>query len=250
MLSEFCYVRPEDVGGDALTLQKDEVHHLTRVLRKNKHDLICAVDGRGNAYECEIESFEKTSLKARILKRRRLQGEPVFHLTLAVAIPKKDRFEWILEKGTELGVARFVPVLTERTVTNGKAVKPQRCQRILLSAMKQCRRSVLPALEATLQFSEVCRTSGRFHLSLLAHEKRPDLKLEDAIARKTDSGKPENANTGILLIGPEGGFTEAEVAEARDAGFGIFGLGPRRLRTETAALTGAALILDRMGELS
>jgi len=250
MLSEFCYVRPEDVVGDALTLQKDEVHHITRVLRKSRHDLICAVDGRGNAYECEIESLERSSLRARILKRRRLQGEPVFHLTLAVAIPKKDRFEWILEKGTELGVMRFIPVLTERTVANEKTVKPQRCHRILLSAMKQCRRSVLPMLDSPLRFPEVCQMSTRFDLKLLAHEKEPELKLNEVIEAQTRDRSPEHSKDGILLIGPEGGFTDPEVAEARDAGFGIFGMGTRRLRTETAALTGTALIMDHVGELS
>lgn len=234
------YVPPENVHGDGLTLPDDESQHITKVLRKEKGDAFLAADGAGTTYECEIISLLRDRVAARILSKVLGRGEPKFSLTLAVALPKKDKFEWIIEKGTELGVSRFIPLLTARTIVAEKSLKIHRCQKIAISAMKQSGRSRLPVLEPPLALSALLAAPSSGDLRLIAHEKENTRKLDDLLVP---------ARSAILCIGPEGGFTEDEIIAARQRGYGSFGMGCRRLRTETATITAAALVMHKMGEL-
>jgi len=242
---ELFYVRPQDVSGEYVSLKKDEFHHLVHVCRKGRGDTFLAADGQANVYECQIERLGRSGLQARIIKKRKFMGEPAFQLTLALAVPKKERFEWVIEKATEIGVSKLIPLTTRRTIAHKKSLNYQRCSRIAMAAMKQCQRSLLPTVEPMQDFCTVCETAVG-ELKLLAHEKEPQIRLE-AILKNPGVG---HAKSGIVCIGPEGGFTEEEVAFALAHGYAIFGIGPRRLRSETAALVAATLILDKMGELS
>ncbi len=247
---DFFYVRPEDVFEDSLTLLKDESHHLIHVHRKKIGDFFAAVDGNGTVYECQIQEVVKDRLKARIIKKRRNLGEPIFRLTLAVAVLKGGRFDFVVEKGTEIGVSRFVPVLSSRVIGSEHSDKPRRWQRIALAAMKQSGRSCLPGLELPVLFERVCENASDYDLKLIAHEKYHGQNLNTIFKNIVQKRDLDFMKSGILLIGPEGGFTDEEVDFAAECGFTAFTLGSRRLRSETAALIGAALILDRMGELS
>ncbi|MFQ5863987.1 MAG: RsmE family RNA methyltransferase [bacterium] len=247
---DFFYVRPEDVVKDSLTLQKDEFHHLIHVHRKKTGDSFLAIDGIGTLYDCQIEELEKDSLKARILKKRRNVGEPVFQLTLALALLKKARFDWVVEKGTEIGISKFIPVLSNQIVVSEYACKPERWQRIALAAMKQCGRSCLPTIETPKPIETICENCFDYGLKLIAHEKYSGHNLNDIFKSLAQKSHLEFIKSGILLLGPEGGFTDEEVEMALRYGFSAFTLGSRRLRSETAALVGSALILDRMDELS
>ena len=246
--NDFFYVQPEDVSAEFLILRQAESHHLLRVCRKRIGDRFVAADGCGHTFVCQVEQADGKQVRARILKRRKYLGEPYFHLTTALAVPKKARFEWFVEKGTELGVSGFVPLITHRTVVKGDGVKVSRLERIALAALKQCQRSVLPKISQPQTWEQLMRDAARYDVRLLAHEKRADQKLETFLPAGRTGASP--ARTGLLCIGPEGGFTEEEVAHAEERGFGVFGLGPRRLRAETAALVAATIVLDRMGELS
>ncbi len=245
---DIFYVRPQDVDTDFLTLRKDEFHHLIHVLRKKTGDRFLAVDGEGTIYECLIEQLNHDALKSRILNRHKFIGEPAFKLALALAIPKKNRFDWVVEKCTEIGISQFFPLLTRRTIVKEKSVKIQRCTRIALAAMKQCRRSLLPRIEPPLKFSSLCKSSKEFNIKLLAHEQEKEQDLDDIFNKLAKSNPLECVKSGILCIGPEGGFTEEEVELAVSYGFSTFSLGARRLRSETAAIVGAALLMDKMGE--
>jgi 16S rRNA (uracil1498-N3)-methyltransferase len=241
---ELFYVNPEDVNPGHLQLRGDEFHHLIHVFRKGVGAKFSATDGAGSFFDCEIDSVETQSLSARIIKKRRFVGEPLFKLTLALAILKKGRFEWVVEKATEVGVSSFVPVLTERTILPGNSIDRQRCSRIALSAMKQSWRSILPTVSEPQKFETLCENAGDYDLKVLAHEKTTERSV-DLIQAAPD----HRLKSGVLCIGPEGGFTDREIDLARESGFTLFGMGPRRLRAETAALVGAALVLDRLGEL-
>lgn len=243
--TELFYVPPQQVQPEVLTVQGDEFHHLSHVLRKRTGDGFSATDGRGNVFDCLIDQIQKDSLTARIIKKKRFVGEPVLKLTLALALLKKGRFEWVVEKATEVGVSAFIPLQTERTVLRGSAANTRRCERIALAAMKQSNRSLLPSIASVQTFETVCRQSGGYSLKLLAHEKTSDVDLDRVMAHQDR----QYAKSAILCIGPEGGFTEDEVTFAKESGFAVFGLGPRRMRSETAAIVAAALILNRMGEL-
>jgi len=243
---EIFYVSPDDVFFDTLRLQRLEVHHLVNVHRKKKGDFFIAVDGMGTGYDCEIESLDKNNLTARILKKHRFYGEPLFKLTLALAMHKKSRFEWVIEKATEIGVTNIIPLLSKRTILSERSLKPQRFERIVLSAMKQSCRSFLPTIPAK-NFESLCEDSSNFDIKLIAHEKRTGKNLNEFL--QFEENVLQRIKSGIVCIGPEGGFINDEIELANSYGFSTFGLGPRRLRTETAALVAASLILDRMGEL-
>lgn len=247
--NDIFYVRPRDVGNDSLTLSKDEAHHLLHVHRKKRNDLFAAVDGKGTTFDCQIDSVEKDKIHAQILKRRRFVGEPVFKLTLALAIPKKARFEWVIEKGTEIGVSSFIPLITNRTIATEKSVKLIRWKKIALVAMKQCKRSILPTIETPVRFESFVETPSNYDLKLLAHENELDRDLNKSIESFGKNSKLQKFRSGILCIGPEGGFTSEEVKLAQQNGFSSFVMGPRRLRSETAALVSTSLILNKMGEL-
>ncbi|MFQ5823610.1 MAG: RsmE family RNA methyltransferase [bacterium] len=246
---DFFYVRPQDVAEDFLTLQKEEVYHLIRVQRKKIGEGFLAVDGIGTVYDCQIEDLKKDFLKARILKKRRNVGEPVFQLTLALCILKKGRFEWVIEKGTEIGISKFIPVHSNRTIVSENYSKLKRWERIALAAMKQCGRSCLPTIESPKPVDTVCENCLDYGLKLIAHEKKSGQNLDNIFKSLDENTNLDYIKLGVLLIGPEGGFTDEEVKMATEFGFSAFTLGPRRMRSETAALIGSALILDRIGEL-
>lgn len=244
---EVYYVLPPAVEGSFLTLGQDESHHLATVNRAKVGDSFIAVDGEGTAYRCVLEKVAK-KVRARIIEKTHAVGEPLFQLTLAVGIPRRSRFEWVIEKGTELGVAVFAPLITERTMVKESDSRTNRLYRIRLAAMKQSRRSRLPVIEKPLPFEVLCENSDRYDIKVIAHEKQKQRNIGSFFFEVGKNQGTSPLKTGILCVGPEGGFTDEEIACAKGHGFVDIGLGPRRLRTETAAVLGACLILDRVGE--
>jgi len=255
---EFFYAPPENFTGDTITLARDEHTHLVRVLHHQIGDRVMVVDGAGLAAESEIFEIGKTVTRLRLIKKARRVGEPFVHLTLAPAVPKGNRFDWMIEKGTELGVSAFIPLICERSEVTPGAGKNERWHRLALAAMKQSRRSICPAISEPVRFGALCRRasslpaayaagqSGRwreFDFVLLAHEGAGD-PLPQLVNRAL---KPR---LGLVMIGPEGGFTDNELKIARDTGITFLGMGPRRLRAETAGLAAAIKILAAFGELS
>jgi 16S rRNA (uracil1498-N3)-methyltransferase len=238
-LPDLYYVSPDDVSSKSLVLRAGEHHHLKDVHRKKRGDLIIAVDGLGNAWTCEIAVINAQSVTAIVRETHPQLGEPRSDVTLAVAVPKKDKFEWILEKATELGVSRIVPLMTERSVVRPGHHKSVRWRKIVIAAMKQCQRARCPQLLAPVAFHEFVSTLPEQSMRFLAHEKAQPTAHLRAIGR----GQSTRC---IICVGPEGGFTEQEIQRAQDGNFAIVSLGPRRLRTETAAIAAITLIMDRL----
>lgn len=245
MSNQTYYAQPENIGEDHLTLTLEESRHIIKVLRKQQGDAFLATDGAGTTYECKIDSFAHGLVTARIISKKERRCEPEIQLILAVALPKKDRFEWIIEKGTELGISNFMPIVTERTIGTERSMKPARCRKIAISAMKQSGRSRLPEIADPMTFHALLNASPMADVQLIAHEKDDRQNLDDVLP-----GRSAPVRSAILCIGPEGGFTEEEVTFAREHGYRSFRMGVRRLRTETAAITAAALVMHKMGELS
>lgn len=242
MSNQTYYVQPENIGGDQLTLTQEESRHIIKVLRKQKGDAFLATDGTGTTYECQVDSFAHGLVTASILSKDEGRGEPEFQLILAVALLKKDRFKWIIEKGTELGISNFMPIVTERTIGTERSMKPARCRKIAISAMKQSGRSRLPEIADPMTLHALLNASPMADVQLIAHEKDDHQNLDDVLHTPVRSA--------VLCVGPEGGFTEEEVIIAREHGYRNFRMGIRRLRTETAAITAAALVMHKMGELT
>ncbi len=224
------------IEGEQAFLEAAEAHHAVRVLRKRAGDELFWVDGRGCFYRGVIEQVAKKSVHLRILSRERSPLERPFSLHLAVAPPKNiARFEWMLEKATEIGVERITPLLCARS--ERKQLKPERLHRLLIAAMKQSGRARLPILDPMLPF-------GKF-LNALQDKASVQKFIAHCVADDDKKHLLHNYRPGrdlVVLIGPEGDFSPEEVAAARANGFLPVHLGQARLRTETAGVVVAALV--------
>lgn len=240
---EFFYAAPAQIAGEEVQLLGDEHDHCSRVLRKTVGEALTVVDGDGHAFDVVITAVEKVRTRARITGRREKVGEPRTKLTLAQAIPKGNRFDWLVEKGTEIGISAFIPLHCERSEMTANATKRERWQRLALAAMKQSCRSLLPDIEVEKPFAELCAGAHQYDFALLAHEGSalPWETLEPYRAREVG---------GLLLIGPEGGFSGMELEMARQSNIRFVSLGPRRLRAETAGLVAATLVFAALGEFA
>jgi 16S rRNA (uracil1498-N3)-methyltransferase len=236
----YFYTPPALVKSRGLSIRGEELHHLSKVLRKRIGETIIVVDGKEHAYKAAIDSISKSSAECKILETFRHFNEPDIELKLAVALLKNpSRLDFLVEKCTELGVREFIPMKTDRTIVS--KVHVERLQKIALAAMTQCGRSYLPPIHPLMKFSEALTYLKECEGKFIMHEKaglRNDPREENEI------GRPEKS-VGIL-IGPEGGFTEEEIQAAQTAGFVSLPLGPRRLRSETAAIASvSAIMLNR-----
>ncbi len=217
-------------------LDSEESAHCCRVMRHRCGDSINVIDGRGTMYECTLEDDNPKGATARIITTHPDWGGHGYRLTMAVCPTKNiDRYEWFCEKAVEFGVDRIVPVIGEHS--ERKVVKRERIERILLSAAKQSLKAAVPELDECTGVIDFVRevASDEQSLKLVAYchgdERREAAEL---IARYP--GKDI-----IVLIGPEGDFSGAEIEAALNAGFIPVSLGASRLRTETAALAAVAL---------
>ncbi|HWE38440.1 MAG TPA: RsmE family RNA methyltransferase [Isosphaeraceae bacterium] len=223
---------PGPITAGRATLTGDEARHLARVRRLGPGDAVELLDGRGGAWLAVVDRVERDRVELAV-------GEPLPerpdgpHLTLATAVPKGERFDWLVEKATELGVARLVPILASRSTVDPRSSKLDRLRRLVVEACKQSGRRRLMEIGPTTPWPDACRSESpgaRF----LAHP--GGMPAASAIA-----GAP--AGPLALAIGPEGGFDPDEVAGAVAAGWRLIDLGPNLLRIETAALAGAASVL-------
>lgn len=228
---DFFYVDPKDVHGVVLIIQGDEHKHLARVLRKKVGDHIMVTDGNDHLYEVTIRSFDHNAAECEILDAKQRVNEPKNDITLAVSLLKNPaRLDFIVEKATELGVRAIIPMVSERTIPRHE--KHTRLEKIALAAMKQCGRSYLPKVFMLSSFDAVVGNADDHDLRLIPHEKTEQSHFVGSVLKHHP-----NAKSVLILIGPEGGFTEEELRLASDRGFIPISLGPRRLRSETAAIS-------------
>ena len=240
MAKDFFYADPAKVGERYLTMDGDESKHIVRVLRKKEGDLLWVVDGVDRAYEVVVRSFQENSVECEILSVHERFNEPEIEVTLAVAVLKNpSRMEWLIEKGTELGVRRFIPVETSRTVAHG--ARENRWRKIALSAMKQSGRSYLPQIYPLTGMDSLMHHATVFDLKIIPYEQTDEvLFIAEALRHRP---KPTSA---LIVIGPEGGFTDEEIHVAELAGFTQVSLGKRRLRTETAAMIATSWVIGNL----
>ncbi len=233
---EYFYTPPHLITTRDLTIEGDEFNHLTHVMRKKVGDTIRVVDGAGTTFDVTIAEVSKRTARCEITASHKRLNEPDVDVTLGVAILKNaSRFDFLVEKATELGVNTIVPLLSERTIP--RHAKTDRWQKLALAAMKQSGRCVLPVVRALTRFDDFVTSPPPNQLRLIPHEKanRP---LREILQQHKLSSL-------TMCIGPEGGFSDEEVTLAQDAGFQQVSLGPRRLRTETAAVVCAGIVLSQ-----
>ena len=232
---EYFYTPPRLISALELIIEGDEFAHLTHVMRKAIGDSIRVVDGVGTAYDATITGIDKRSARCEITGAHKRLHEPDIDVTLGVGILKNpSRFDFLVEKVTELGVNTIVPLLTGRTIP--KHAKVERWQKLALAAMKQCGRCVLPIIGELTPFEEFVTSAPTDCLKLVLHE-----QSTQPIATPLASNSHKTLR---LCIGPEGGFADKEITFAEGEGFVAVSLGKTRLRTETAAIVATATALQ------
>ena len=214
-----------DETTETFSFDKEESRHIIKVLRKKDSDILHVTNGLGLLFETAITLASDNKCIVEVLSIKK-SPEPKFRLHLAVAPTKmNDRFEWFLEKATEIGIQEITPVFCDRS--ERKVVNKERFEKIILSAMKQSNETFLPKLNEAISFKEFIKQKNE-GLQLIAHCEETDKKsLKEVL-------KPNENVT--LLIGPEGDFSEKEIALALENNFKPVTLGNTRLRTETAAV--------------
>lgn len=231
----------EDIAGGICRLGEEESAHCVRVLRHRAGDRINIIDGHGTMYECTLVADSPKGAEARIEQAHQNWGGHPYDLTMAVCPTKNiDRYEWFAEKATEFGVDRIVPVIGEHS--ERKILKPERMNRILLSATKQSLKASIPELSDTTSVREFIEsTAEKDALKLIAY------CFEDGQERTSirEVLEKNDAKEVIVLIGPEGDFSREEADAAVAAGYVPVHIGESRLRTETAALASVSMVYYR-----
>jgi 16S rRNA (uracil1498-N3)-methyltransferase len=222
----------EPLASDHATLAGDEARHLTAVMRASLGDEITLFDGTGLEYVGRIAAIHKSTVELTIIQRREISRELNFSLTLAVALPKGDRQKWLVEKATELGVTSITPLITERGVAQPTESALDRLRRTVIEASKQCGRNRLLEIAPPAPAGEFFAAAPPSTIRLLA----------DPAGESLTAVMNPSSDAVIAAIGPEGGFTPAEVAAATASGWKPVSLGARILRVETAAIALAAYV--------
>jgi 16S rRNA (uracil1498-N3)-methyltransferase len=225
------------------TIEGDAANHIARVLRLEPGAPLTVFDGRGGEYSARIEALLKSAVIIEVQARSPSSRESSLSLTLAQGVSRGERMDWVVQKATELGVSRIIPVLTERTVVKLDAKQSERklahWHGIAVAACEQSGRDKIPDIVAPLSLPDFLRAIDPQTTRLLLSP--------TGTQRVTDLNAPERKI--VVLIGPEGGLAETEQRAAIGAGFLAVRMGPRVLRTETAAVAALTLLQHQFGDL-
>ncbi len=237
------HVETDLATGEHVLVTGAAANHIMRVLRLRAGDALTVFNGRGGEFGASIEEFRKDSVRVRVHEARAVERESPLVLTLAQGVSRGERMDWILQKSTELGASRIVPVLTERSVVR---LDPKQAERklhhwrgIAVAACEQSGRNRVPDIAAAIVFHDFLGSAGADSTRLLLSP-GGELGIDDL----------SDVGAGVtVLIGPEGGLTEIEQESALRAGFTPVRMGPRVLRTETAAIAALTIIQQKFGDL-
>ena len=233
-------------GQEAVIEDREEIRHISRVLRLGSGDKVTLFDGEGKEYPACIKRLSSDRVSfALIDEPASTSKESSFRIILGAALLKSSRFEWLLQKATELGVSEIVPFYSGRVLPRWEESQTRtrrpRWERIISEAAKQCGRAKIPKLEGPRSFEEILGAEFDGAMKIFLWEREETKSLKDAL---------EKSSPGVFaLVGPEGGFSEKEAARAQEAGFRPVRLGPRVLRAETAGIVIVSLLQFLLGDL-
>ena len=251
------FVGPEAIDRGTVTFSGAQARQMSTVLRMRPGDRCFVLDNSGWQYEVEIASLTPNTVLAAVRSRSLVTTEPRTKITVYQGMLRANRFEFVLQKGTELGVVAFVPMICDRCVVgavgDGRSARFERWERIVVEAAEQSGRGRLPALQPAVLFQQACESARG--ISLIPWEEETSSRLRDVLRRLVSEhppGRPPSRARPFsvnIFVGPEGGFSESEIDRARDYGIAPVTLGPRILRAETAALAAATAVLYELGDL-
>ncbi len=223
-----------------------EIRHICKVLRLGEGDAVVLFDGEGKEYRASITRiFPEQVILTLMAEGASARAESSLRIVLGMALLKSSKFEWLLQKATELGVSEVLPFSSSRVIPRREEEQSRarlaRWEKIVAQAARQCGRSLLPRVHPPCSFEEVLQTDREGATKIFLWEKEETRTLSDALTE----ANPEI----FFLVGPEGGFSDPEALRAQEAGFRPVRLGPRILRAETAAIAGVALLQFIRGDL-
>ena len=227
------YVNPLNIKLDFFQLDKQESRHAIKVLRLEKNVEILLINGIGDAYLAKIKNINSNNVSGQILKKLHHFGENKFDLKLAFAIIKRDRFKMIIEKGTELGVNEFYPLILDRCIK--RTINYSQINKNIISSSKQTKRSIFPILNKTLTLKKFLEKSNDTIIAGIINSKR---RLRDI--------NLQNKKKITIIIGPEGDFSEPEINLMREYKVLFYNIGPRILRSETAAIYSLSILNEKL----
>ncbi len=235
------FVLPEAIDGTTVHIPEEISAQIRKVLRLKEGTAVQFLDNRGGLYECNIHYLDPKNLTAEIIQKRVAEGEPVCCVSLYIGLTQREKFEWILQKCTEAGVGRIIPIITERSLIRKPSDvtgKQERWEKILKEAAEQCGRGRIPTLSPAENFNQALRSGIDADKALFCWENEKQTSL-----RSTLSPIRNSVRNLSIMIGPEGGFSEEESASALSAGWLPVTLGKRIYRMETAAVASVILTL-------
>jgi 16S rRNA (uracil1498-N3)-methyltransferase len=242
-LTRVHVTEPLEVGR-RIEVEGAAANHIARVLRSRAGDPLTVFNGNGAEFAASIVEFHRDSVVVEVEEARAVSRESPLSLTLAQGISRGERMDWILQKATELGGSRIVPVFTERSVVRLDAKQAERklqhWRAIAIAACEQCGRNIVPEIAPPMDIFEFVSSSVQPQMTRLLLSPMSEVSIDEV---RADTG-------GVtVLIGPEGGLTDIEQETAQRSGFTAVRMGPRVLRTETAAIAALTILQHRLGDL-
>ncbi|ADL68708.1 protein of unknown function DUF558 [Thermoanaerobacterium thermosaccharolyticum DSM 571] len=239
-------MKNEDIKDGIVRINGDDAHHIIDVLRFKIGTKLIISNGK-NQYIVSILDIENSSVILKIIEEYNQVVESPINITLYQGLPKSDKMDLIIQKCTEIGIKKIVPVETEFSTIKIKEKniynKINRWKKISLEASKQSGRSIVPDVLVPVGFKDALESLNEFDLCLIPYEKETNMRLKDVLKKNF------NAKNICVFIGPEGGFSENEIMAAIEYGAIPVTLGPRILRTETAGIVTSSIILYELGDL-
>ncbi|MTI66612.1 MAG: 16S rRNA (uracil(1498)-N(3))-methyltransferase [Firmicutes bacterium] len=240
------FINKENIKGDLLVVEGEDVKHIKNVLRLNIDDKINVCDGEGSDYLVKISEISKKDIRCNIIKKYDTVKTPL-EIVLYQGMPKSSKMDLIIQKTTELGVSKIIPVMTKRTVVkinNKKKEKKKitRWEKIATEAAKQSKRGFIPKVEGIINFKDMINILSKEEDILVPYENENNIGIKRVL--KNIEGNKIN-----IIIGPEGGFEEEEIEKLQEINSNIITLGPRILRTETAGFATLAVVMYELGDL-
>lgn len=234
------FIQSTQITGQKIEITGDLAHHLRDVLRCRQGEIIELVDERKTRYRVSLDQLDKRRIVAKILKKESAPEQPALFITLAQAILKGPKMDWVIQKATELGAHEILPIVTERTIarprTEREVHQQTRWQKIAKEAAQQCGRVDIPEVKASVSLDVLCEKPPDATHKLVLWEQEQDLTLKSRLAGL----KPGDSIA--VLVGPEGGFSPAEIGKIQKAGWIPVTLGRRILRAETAGMVVLAIL--------
>ncbi len=241
------FIQSTQITGQRVRITGDLAHHLRDVLRFSPGETFDVVDERRRRYRIVAENITPDHLQAEIIAVEEPSDGPPLYLSLAQSVLKRSKMDWVVQKATEIGVAKLVPLVTERTVVRPSADRSfrqrSRWLKIAKDAAQQCGRLDIPAMEAPIDLSRLLACGADADLKLILWELETECTFRSAL----QADRPIRSI--MLVVGPEGGFSSREVTLAREAGFRVVSLGRRILRAETASISALSILQYELGDM-